>query len=94
MNLIRLATLLIPSLVGYALEESEPPPLTEIQQIKSLTAAEASERRPVQLQGVVTSRNPEIGDMFLQDDTAGVYVAPSALTEGIVRGDLVQIEIR
>ncbi len=92
MNLIRLATLLIPTLVASAVTESEPPPLTEIQQIKRLTAAEASERRPVQLQGVVTSRNPAIGDMFLQDDTAGVYVAPSVLTQGIVRGDLVQIE--
>ena len=70
----------------------EIPPLTNIGEVKSLSPAAAAEKRPVCVRGVVTWHNPEIKDAFVQDGPAGVYLAPSELTDQIARGDLVQVE--
>jgi PAS domain S-box-containing protein len=75
--------LLTLSIVGLAAgPEPIPPPrpvLTAAQQVRELTAAAAARKLPVRLTGVVTHANPHIGDFFVQDDSAGIYVVESRL---------------
>ncbi|HYP07611.1 MAG TPA: response regulator [Bryobacteraceae bacterium] len=50
------------------------PVLTTAKQIRSLSAAEAAQARPVSVTGVVTYANQSQGIMWMQDDTAGIFV--------------------
>ena len=68
-----------------------PAPLTSIRGVKSLTPEDAAGRLPVRLRAVVTSVNPDVGDLFLQDDTGGVYVSPTPLAAQVGSGDLVEV---
>ncbi|HXE81006.1 MAG TPA: hypothetical protein VNK41_09665, partial [Vicinamibacterales bacterium] len=51
--------------------------LTDALSVRSLTAAEASLRRPVRLRAVVTYYDPDRGHFFVQDHTAGINVVLS-----------------
>ncbi|MFO0851381.1 MAG: hypothetical protein U0871_22910 [Gemmataceae bacterium] len=73
--------------------EVAPPPrpvLTTAQAVRELTRAAAAARRPVRLTGVVTHANPHVGDFFLQDDSAGVYVSAGSGPPP-VPGDVVEV---
>ncbi len=69
-----------------------PQPLAFAQQIRRLTPEEAAQQRPVRIAAVVTHFNPHLGDLFVQDLSAGIYVHPQNLLAGLVPGDRVQIE--
>jgi two-component system, cell cycle sensor histidine kinase and response regulator CckA len=69
------------------------PTITRAQSIRLLTAEECASRRRVRLTGVVTFVNhTTIDDFFIQDDSAGIYVSPSGLTDGLKLGDRVVVE--
>ncbi len=49
--------------------------LEHASQIRALSPAEAAKELPVHLTGVVTYYDPVGPDLFVQDDTAGIYIA-------------------
>src|SRR6266704_6872580 len=67
-------------------------PLTHANQIRRLTAEQASQEYPVRIRGVITEDVPS-PDFFVQDSTAGIYVegSNSPVFEHHL-GDLVEIE--
>src|SRR5438128_1595991 len=67
-------------------------PLTHANQIRRLTAEQASQEYPVRIRGVITEDVPS-PDFFVQDSTAGIYVegSHSPVFEHHL-GDLVEIE--
>ena len=68
------------------------PLLTRVEQIRALTAQQASLAYPVRVRGVVTMDAPT-PDFFVQDSTAGIYVeGGNVLHPRAVFGQLVQIE--
>lgn len=78
-------------------QEAQAPALTTALAVRALTPAEAAAKRPVKLRGVVTHATilddkAPLGDCFVQDATAGIYVGESALSVGVSAGDEVEIE--
>ncbi len=67
------------------------PVLTQVDQIKRLSALEAGRNYPVRIRGVVTYYDPEWSMLFLQDTTAGVYVEAKGKFE-VKFGDEVEVE--
>jgi len=59
---------------GKPLQQSNPPVLESVGQIRGLTSEEAARGLPVAISGTVTSRRPEEGFFYLQDITGGVRV--------------------
>jgi signal transduction histidine kinase len=69
-----------------------PMPLTHADQVRQLSAEEASEARRVKIRGVVTGDFPA-PDFFIQDSTAGIYVEGSHTTAFPHHlGDLVELD--
>jgi signal transduction histidine kinase len=67
-------------------------PLTHADQVRQLSADQASEELPVKIRGVVTADFPA-PDFFIQDSTAGIYVEGSRETAFPHHlGDLVEIQ--
>ncbi len=67
-------------------ENADAGPLTTVTAIRSLTPDEANEARPVEFTGVVTllnSTNANWMDLFVQDDTSGIYVQLPFVTDGL-----------
>ena len=62
-----------------------------ISDLKHLSVAEASARRPVSVRGVVTYFDPGWGLLFIQDQTSAAFVNTSALGLQLKAGDLVDI---
>src|SRR5579864_811630 len=48
--------------------------LDRAEQVRNLSAADAAQSRPVQLRGIVTYYDPRAPDLFIQDETAGIYI--------------------
>jgi len=48
--------------------------LDRVEQVRNLSAADAALGHPVRLRGIVTYYDPEAPDLFIQDETAGIYV--------------------
>lgn len=69
-------------------------PLTNAAQVRALAQADARERIPVKLRGVVTAEaQPGREGFALQDETAGIYLrGPVALSATLQRGDLIEVE--
>ncbi len=85
--------LLTSSLVMYLLCASaatQAKPLERAAQIRELSAVDAAKGLPVHLRGVVTYYDPLAPDLFVQDETAGIYVACDAPAR-ITRGQQVEI---
>lgn len=61
---------------------AQPATLTKASQIRDLSAAEAAQRRPVRLRGVLTHYNPDWGGIFLQDDTGAAYLDHDPARDG------------
>ena len=66
------------------------PVLTKVRQIRDLSPAEASWEYPVKLRAVVTMASAM--RVFVQDDTAGIYVRVRDFAANVKTGDLVEIE--
>ncbi len=72
-------------------ETIERPPLTEVQWIRSLPPHEARTGIPVRVKGVVTYSDPVWATIFVQDNTAGIYVNLSGVRYQASHGDLVEV---
>jgi hypothetical protein len=66
-------------------------PISEIFGVRSLTPEEADESRPVKITGIVTLSNPDRPEIFLQDETGGIYVQAESMPAEICQGSQVQI---
>jgi hypothetical protein len=72
--------------LGFAQE-----PLRTIREIRELQPAQAEQRLPVEIRGVVTYSDPKDSHgFFIQDDTAGIYIWHSP-TWTVERGQLVEV---
>jgi signal transduction histidine kinase len=60
--------------------------------VRSLTVEEAEQHRRVRLRGVVTFFDAGFYSHFVQDDTAGIYLATSTNLPPLVQGQLVEVE--
>jgi signal transduction histidine kinase len=54
--------------------QTNPPVLTTARQVHQLTSAEAERSLPVRMKGVITFCDEGIGQLFVQDETGGVFV--------------------
>lgn len=69
---------------------AQPPPLTTLQAVTSLTNAQASKRLPADFQAIVTYYRPSDQGLFVQSGSAAVYV--QAVTSSKLRpGDRIQV---
>ena len=68
-----------------------PATLTKAQAVRRLTPAEWKTRIPAVIKGVVTHVNPAIPDLFVQDDTAGIYIQPKSLDPDLKVGERVVV---
>src|SRR5580692_3753478 len=56
--------------------QSAQKPVTSVEAVRQLSAAEAAKGLPVDVTGVVTYSNPAQNDLFIQDGDGWVYVEP------------------
>jgi len=79
---------------GQALVEKPVLPLTNVSQISALASAEAAQKLPVRLCGVVIGESEAGGEGFaMHDGRAGVYLrATAAAVAQLHPGDLVEVE--
>ncbi len=73
-----------------AKNQDEFPLLTQVAQIRKLTADEARLGYPVELRGVITFDDSRGGTTFFQDSTAGIFLNTTGVTK-LHPGDLVEI---
>lgn len=66
------------------------PPLKTIRNVRVLSSEQAAKAIPVSVEGVVTHANPIIGDFFIDDGTAPIYVSPGNW-KNISAGDRVRL---
>jgi len=71
------------------------PTLRRVSEVRSISPEEADKGYPVRLEGIVTYYHPEWFILFIQDETAGIYVDPHGLKEFQVRtGQRVELQGR
>jgi PAS domain S-box-containing protein len=73
-------------------QKSGLPLLTRVEQIRNLTPDEANLGYPVRVRAVITFYNPSESDLFIQDSTAGIWVAIGDAKRLIQPGQLVEVE--
>ncbi len=66
-------------------------PLETAAAVRELTVAQASERLPVRLRGVVTFFDATLYSRFIQDETAGIYLRESGETLDLSPGQFVEV---
>jgi PAS domain S-box-containing protein len=89
-NVILMVT--IAGFIAASAGAAEPELLSSISAIKSLSKEDAVKKLPVRIRAVVTKIDPAAGQMFLQDDTGGIYSTFVQPSEEAARGDLVEVE--
>jgi diguanylate cyclase (GGDEF)-like protein len=75
---------------AVAVSAATPAPLTTVRAIQALSNAEANQGLPVAFEATVTYFNNALTTLFVQDDGAGIYVAPKTDAK-LVPGDRVLI---
>jgi|GEM_PF-2553524 len=70
---------------------SELPVITTVRAVRSMTLEEAGLQHPVNLRGVVTGYLKEWFGLFVQDETAGIYVSVDGLLLDLEAGDEVEV---
>jgi response regulator RpfG family c-di-GMP phosphodiesterase len=73
-------------------QKSGLPLLTRVEQIRNLTLDEANLGYPVRVRAVVTYFNPAESDLFIQDSTAGIWVAIGDAKPLVQPGQFVEVE--
>ena len=73
-------------------QKSALPLLTRVEQIRNLAPEAANLGYPVRVRGVVTYFNPAENDLFIQDSTAGIWVAIGNTNLPLRPGQLVEVE--
>lgn len=68
------------------------PVLTTVEAVRRLSADEALRRYPVRIEAVATYHVPEWRNLFVQDDTAGIFVAGAPTDGPAYGGQRVRIE--
>jgi signal transduction histidine kinase len=58
----------------YILAQTNPPVLTTARQVKQLNSDQAAQRYPVRIRAVVTFCDQSIGQLFVEDETGGIFV--------------------
>jgi PAS domain S-box-containing protein len=71
---------------------SSPPLLTRVVDVRRLTPREARRSYPVRLRGVVTYYDPEWHNLFIQDDSGGIYVELKSHESIPQMGQLIELE--
>ena len=66
--------------------------LTKVSQIRALSAAEARQKYPIRLEGVITYVALEYQVTFFQDDTAGIFLYVGQADSQLAAGSLVVVE--
>jgi diguanylate cyclase (GGDEF)-like protein len=66
-------------------------PLTTVAQIRALPAGEAAKGLPVELHATLTYYEPVEGQIFVQDETGGIYVVPPAARPKLAPGEAVVV---
>ena len=61
-------------LVSLAQAQPAPPPLTSFQEVLGLPRALLSKKPPVHVQAVVTYADPDYNLIFLEDESAGIFL--------------------
>jgi PAS domain S-box-containing protein len=77
--------------LGAAQKAPARPPLTTVADARSMTAEEAGKRHPIEVTGVVTLSNPGERELFIQDETAGIYVYAETTPPGLKQGSRVRV---
>ena len=62
-----------------------------IREVRELPSENARIGYPIHVRGVVTYADLTQGDLFVQDSTAGIYVAPEATTLNLHSGQIVEV---
>ncbi|HEX4608507.1 MAG TPA: ATP-binding protein [Urbifossiella sp.] len=65
--------------------------MTTARAVRELPREQAAAARPVELTGIVTRANHVVGDLFLQDETGGIYVNQTPLVAGLAERDRVTV---
>lgn len=76
----------------HAQSPSTGPVFTNAAQVRQLSEEDAARELPVRLRGVVTFFRENLFSRFLQDQTAGIYLAQAAGEPSLRPGQLVEIE--
>jgi signal transduction histidine kinase/DNA-binding response OmpR family regulator len=74
-----------------AYSPGEPHLLTTVAQVRALTLAQARQRYPIRLKGVITYHAPEYHVTFFQDETAGIFVFIEQSDLPITPGSFVEV---
>ncbi len=72
--------------------DNQPHLLTTVAQVRALTLAQAAQRYPIHLKGVITYRAPEYQVTFFQDRTAGIFVWIEQSDLQITAGSVVEVD--
>jgi len=67
------------------------PTLTRVEQIRSLSPAEANRGYPVRIKGVITYYGGKGLELFIQDQTGGIYIDTAESVGDVHAGDLVEV---
>ena len=78
-------------LVSLAQAQPAATPLTSFQQVLGLPRAELAKKLPVHVQAVVTCADMEFGLIFLQDESAGIFLYRHTAPAKLVPGDFVDV---
>src|SRR5664279_6080033 len=70
----------------------QPHLLSTVAQVRALTLAQARQRYPIHLKGVITYHAPEYQVTFFQDETAGIFVWIEQSDLQITVGSLVEVD--
>lgn len=71
---------------------SEVPWIFQARQVIQLTPAQAAEHRPVRLRGVVTCLETRGSLLFIQDQTAGIYIYDPNPPPALKRGHFIEVQ--
>jgi signal transduction histidine kinase len=104
-RLAKAVDLIVPSLQDVRIEQDGPvappspsdptlPLLTTAAAVRALSSTEAGRGYPIHLNAVVTFNDPEQALLFVQDQTAGIYVEAWRHIHPLHAGDRVEIEGR
>ncbi len=89
-----LMLMLLPAALAWS-EDAWPeqlPTLTTAEQVRELTPDQAIRGYPVHLRAVLTYVDFNVGDFFVQDATAGIYVNGHDTSHNLRPGDLLEID--
>ena len=91
---ISLMLMLVPAAVTWSQDAAKGrlPTLTTAEEVRELTPDQANRGYPVHLRAVLTYIDFSVGDFFVQDSTAGIYVDEHDRRHHFQPGDLLEIE--